>query len=93
MSNALAWTASDPAVLHGVFEMKGECIAVVTINRPKQMNALNTEVCVRLAELFTKLNSHDSCRVVILTGAGDEVFSAGADLKRLNHSDQRGSQA
>jgi enoyl-CoA hydratase len=72
--------AAEPAVL---FEMKGEGIAVVTINRPKQMNSLNPEVVVRLAELFKKLSADDACRVIILTGSGDKVFSAGADLKRL----------
>jgi len=71
--------AESQAVL---FEMKGS-IAVITINRPKQMNALNPEVVVRLAGLFKQLNSDDSCRVIILTAAGDKVFSAGADLKRL----------
>jgi len=64
-------------------EMKGEGIAVVTINRPKQMNALNPEVCVRLAEFWKQLNADPEARVIILTGAGDKVFSAGADLKRL----------
>lgn len=72
--------AGDAAV---TCEMKGEGIAVVTINRPKQMNALNPEVCVRLAELWKSLNADPAARVIILTGAGDKVFSAGADLKRL----------
>lgn len=64
-------------------EMRGEGIAVVTINRPKQMNALNPEVVVRLARIYEKANVDPEIRVIILTGAGDKVFSAGADLKRL----------
>jgi len=66
-----------------IMEMYGEGIAVVTINRPKQMNALNPEVVVRLAEIIKKANVDPEVRVLVLTGAGDKVFSAGADLKRL----------
>lgn len=64
-------------------EMRGEGIALITINRPQQMNSLNPEVVVRLARLYKQLNEDPATRVVVLTGAGDRVFSAGADLKRL----------
>lgn len=64
-------------------EMRGEGIALVTINRPRQMNALNPEVVVRLANVYKQLNADPEARVIILTGAGDQAFSAGADLKRL----------
>lgn len=65
-------------------EMKcGGTVALITINRPKQMNALSPEVVVRMARFFEKVNQDDNVRVVVLTGTGDKVFSAGADLKRL----------
>lgn len=73
-------SASQDAV---TLEMRGEGIAIVTINRPAQMNALNPEVVVRLARIYEKANVDPQIRVIILTGAGDKVFSAGADLKRL----------
>jgi len=72
--------AGGDAVL---FEMRGEGIALVTINRPKAMNALNPEVVVRLARTFKQINEDPKVRVVVLTGAGDKVFCAGADLKRF----------
>jgi len=66
-----------------LFEMRGEGIALVTINRPAAMNSLNPEVIVRLARIFKQVNEDPNVRVVVLTGAGDKVFSAGADLKRF----------
>jgi len=78
MSAAAA--AAEAAV---TLEMRGVGIALVTINRPKQMNSLNPEVVVRLAEIFKQANEDPEIRVLILTGAGEKVFSAGADLKRL----------
>lgn len=60
-----------------VYELRGN-IAIVRINRPKQMNAVNPEVVVRLARLWKQINADDAVRVVILTGTGDKTFSAGA---------------
>lgn len=73
-------SGGDDAVL---YEVRGEGVALVTINRPRQMNALNPEVVVRLARVFKHINEDPAIRVLVLTGAGDKVFSAGADLKRL----------
>eukprot|EP00930_Biecheleria_cincta_P075089 TRINITY_DN62280_c0_g1_i1.p1 TRINITY_DN62280_c0_g1~~TRINITY_DN62280_c0_g1_i1.p1 ORF type:complete len:278 (-),score=62.71 TRINITY_DN62280_c0_g1_i1:48-881(-) len=72
--------AGDAAVL---YELRGEGIALITINRPHAMNSLNPEVVVRLAKLYKQVNDDEAVRVVVLTGAGDKAFSAGADLKRL----------
>ena len=54
-------------------------IAVITINRPDKLNALNPEVGAGLAEAWRRLGQSDD-RVAILTGAGDRAFTAGADL-------------
>ncbi len=56
-------------------------IATVTINRPEKRNALDAEHYRRLSEVWTQVRDDDAIRVVVLTGAGDKVFSAGADLK------------
>ena len=57
-------------------------IAVVTLNRPKAMNALSRELRSELVKAFTELGADDAVRVVILTGAG-KAFCAGLDLKEL----------
>jgi enoyl-CoA hydratase len=62
-------------------------IAKVTINRPDKLNALNSTVMDELKELFTKLKDDDSVDVVILTGAGEKAFVAGADIKELSALD------
>ncbi|MBS1801701.1 MAG: enoyl-CoA hydratase/isomerase family protein [Acidobacteria bacterium] len=58
-------------------------IATVTINRPRVLNALNEQVFGALRELFTMLAKHDAVRVILLTGAGEKAFAAGADIGEL----------
>ncbi len=58
-------------------------IATVTINRPQERNALNTPTLAELRRVFKELASDESVRVVILRGAGDVAFCAGADLKEV----------
>jgi enoyl-CoA hydratase/carnithine racemase len=55
-------------------------ILVVTINNPARRNALNLEVLEGLAELWPRVASDRSVRAIVLTGAGDDAFCAGADL-------------
>lgn len=59
---------------------KKDGIGTVTINRPEVLNALNTEVFIDLYDLFPKLDEDPEVRVVILTGAGEKSFVAGADI-------------
>jgi enoyl-CoA hydratase/carnithine racemase len=58
-------------------------IAQVTLNRPDKMNALNPEMIVRLARCWDEIQADSTIRAVILTGAGERTFCAGADLGRL----------
>ncbi len=58
-------------------------VGIVTIDRPAARNALSPEVMVLLDRYFEQARSDDSVRVVVLTGAGDKSFCAGADLARL----------
>jgi enoyl-CoA hydratase len=55
-------------------------VAVVTIHRPEKLNALNATVRRELIEAMDALGRDDDVRVVVLTGAGDRAFVAGADL-------------
>jgi len=55
-------------------------IALLTVNRPDKMNALNGEVRGALFDAFRLLASDDDVRVVVITGAGEKAFIAGADI-------------
>jgi enoyl-CoA hydratase len=58
-----------------------EGIALVVINRPEALNALNSQVFTELDRIFTELKQNDRARVIILTGEGEKAFAAGADIK------------
>jgi enoyl-CoA hydratase len=58
-------------------------IAIITINRPKVLNALNSATLDELQRLLRDLQRDDAVRVVILTGAGEKSFVAGADINEL----------
>jgi enoyl-CoA hydratase len=58
-------------------------IAVVTINRPKVLNALNTQTMDELRRVVLDLKQDEAIRVLILTGAGEKSFVAGADITEL----------
>lgn len=55
-------------------------VARITINRPARRNALSWDVIARLREVVAEAKADDGVRVVVLTGAGDKAFCAGADL-------------
>lgn len=62
---------------------KKDQIAFVTIDRPKVLNALNMATMGELRTVFTDLKQDRELRVVILTGAGEKSFAAGADISEL----------
>lgn len=68
-------------------------IAVVTMNRPEALNAFNGEQLRLLAETFDTIASDGSIRCVILTGAGERAFAAGADIKEMKDLDGAGGIA
>jgi enoyl-CoA hydratase/carnithine racemase len=67
-----------------LYEKKG-AIAYVTVNRPKLLNALNTPTWQDLRTAFADAQNDPAVRGVILTGAGDKAFIAGADIGELAH--------
>src|SRR4029077_653990 len=60
-----------------------DAAAVVTIDRPEALNALNVETLTELGVRLRGIAEDDSPRVVVLTGAGDRAFVAGADIKYM----------
>jgi enoyl-CoA hydratase len=62
---------------------RDEATAIVTINRPKVLNALNTRTLDELRRAILELKQDEGVRVVILTGAGEKSFVAGADINEL----------
>ena len=61
--------------------------AVVTIDRPERRNAVDGETAAALLEAYERFAADDEARVMVLTGAGEEAFCAGADLKALETLD------
>lgn len=66
-----------------VLETSGDGIALVTISRPQKLNALNAETMRELDEALGQAGADRSIRGLILTGAGDKAFVAGADIQEL----------
>src|SRR5450631_4170511 len=73
------------------YEKKGS-IAYVTVNRPKVLNALNTPTWTDLQTAFEDAKADASVHGVILTGAGDKAFIAGADISELADVDAYGAE-
>jgi enoyl-CoA hydratase len=92
MASATATFAPSPSasptaaltLANVLYEKKG-AIAYVTVNRPKVLNALNTPTWKDLRTAFIDARDDATVRGVILTGAGDKAFIAGADIGELAH--------
>ncbi len=62
---------------------KGEGIATITLNRPEALNAFSREVVEEILHALEDVRNDENVRVVVLTGAGEKAFSAGADIKSM----------
>ncbi len=60
-----------------------EGVATITFNRPKALNAMNPETTMELNDAITTCIEDEAIRVVVLTGAGDRAFVAGADISAM----------
>ncbi len=76
--------AAAPALENVSYEKK-DGIAYVTLNRPKVLNALNQRTWQDLREAFEDARDDATVRGIILTGAGDKAFIAGADISEIAH--------
>ena len=61
-------------------------VAHITINREKALNALNSSVMTRLEEIFSKLEDDDEVSVIVIAGAGEKAFVAGADVTEIKEA-------
>src|SRR6266576_2691999 len=76
--------SSSPILENLLYDKKG-AIALVTLNRPRVLNALNRQTWKELRTVFEDARDDPEIRGVILTGAGDKAFIAGADIGELAH--------
>ena len=74
--------------LENVIIEKTGRIGRIVINRPAKLNALNVRTVCELIEAFTAMKGDEEVGVVVLTGAGDKSFAAGADISELLELDQ-----
>ncbi|CAM3504102.1 enoyl-CoA hydratase-related protein [Polaromonas hydrogenivorans] len=77
--NTTETTSTNPATDELLVDRKGEVVRL-TINRPHRRNALTEGVLIALGKAIAEASNDHSVRVIVLTGAGDKAFCAGADL-------------
>jgi len=78
---------------HSVLSEINGVIATVTLNAPERLNALNKDSWFQLGEVISELSSHDELRCIVLRGAGDKAFAAGADIKEFETERANAKQA
>src|SRR5205085_10697719 len=69
-----------------LFDARDDGIAIITLNRPEQRNALGKDIRQGLFAAWDRFERDPALRVAILTGAGEKAFCAGGDLKEMMES-------
>ena len=69
-----------------------DAVALVTVSRPEKMNALNRATLGEIDQVFAALAADPSVRAIVVTGAGEKSFVAGADIGELSVLDTRGAE-
>ena len=64
-----------------------DAVTLITLNRPKALNALNSTVLEELIDAFAAYQADDSQLCAVLTGSGDKAFAAGADIKEMSEKE------
>src|SRR5712691_6635529 len=63
---------------------RDERVGIVTLNRPKELNALRTDLMSELADALEEFDHDEEVGCIVITGAGDRAFAAGADIKEMS---------
>jgi enoyl-CoA hydratase len=69
-----------------LLEKRANGVALVTLNRPQVLNALDVPAKERLGEIWQEIAEDSAVRVAVLTGAGPKAFCAGSDIKEINRT-------
>src|SRR2546430_3793342 len=72
---------------------KTEGVAIITLNRPEQLNAMNAELNAALREAVARMNADDEVGCIVITGAGARAVSAGGDIPQQRQDEPPDSQA
>ena len=72
---------------------KADGVAILTLNRPNQLNALNRELSAALHEAVARAVADDAVGCIVITGAGQKAFSAGGDIHEQREDDKNYTQA
>lgn len=67
---------------------KREGVGIITLNRPERLNALSVTVFDELDQAITQFEHDDEVKAIIITGAGNKAFSAGADIHEMSQQSQ-----
>ena len=72
---------------------KSQGVAILTMNRPAQLNAMNQQLSAELADAVTRMSEDDEVGCIVITGAGTRAFSAGGDIHEQREDDRKYTQA
>lgn len=72
---------------------KTEGVAILTLNRPEQLNAMNAQLSAELRGAVARMSADDEIGCLVITGAGTRAFSAGGDIHEQRDDDRRYTQA
>jgi enoyl-CoA hydratase/carnithine racemase len=72
---------------------KSEGVAILTLNRPEQLNAMNQQLSAELHDALMRMSTDDDVGCIVITGAGNRAFSAGGDIHEQREDDRKYTQA
>src|ERR1700683_4554040 len=85
--------STSETIFENILVDKEGPLGIVTLNRPSVLNALNTKLLGELSFALLELERNADIRAIIITGAGEKAFAAGADISELNALESAGAGA